>query len=381
MALERVTVALTRSARRLYFRGVSYRPGRRDYLFVSGPGGDARRYRCDHQAEQLRHAGSSADVGFHDELDLAQLAPRYRTIVLYRVPWDAKVERLLAAASARDTRVVADIDDLVFDRPRIRLIDGIVAQGPEVQRAAEDRAQRLAQTLRAVERAVVSTAPLREAVTPLNEKVVVAHNAVSARMVHMAQRARRRKSRTVEGAVVAYLSGTATHDRDFLEAADALLWALERYRSLRFWSIGYLRIDDRFDRYADRIVRIPYRTWRRLPQILAVIDISLAPLERDNDFTDAKSCLKYLEAGIMGVPTIATPTSDFRRAIEHDANGLLANDPDDWREAIGRLVESRELRERLGNAALDDVVTRHTTVKRARETAVAFAASEPNLVR
>jgi glycosyltransferase involved in cell wall biosynthesis len=374
-----VATALERSRRGLYFRGAAYRRGRKDYLFVSGPGGDARRYRCDHQAEALRIAGATADVGYHDELDLESLVGRYRTIVLYRVPWDAKVAAALQAARMRGTRVLADIDDLVFDPAKIGLIHGVVAEGPEAVRGAERRAEALAQTLTSVDGVTVSTEPLRAATLALNPSVTLVHNSVSAKMVELAERTQR-SAKAQDVTVVAYLSGTATHDRDFLEAADAVLAALDSDRAVRFCAVGFLNLDDRFEQYGERVVRVPYQPWRRLPGILANVDISLAPLEVGNEFTNAKSCLKYLEASLVGVPTIASPTADFRRVIDSEANGLLARTSNEWREAIAQLVASPERSTKLGSTSRSDVLAAHTTAARALDTHRTFeAAATPAL--
>lgn len=47
---------------------------------------------------------------------------------------------------------------------------------------------------------------------------------------------------------------------------------------------------------------------------MALSVINLAPLEANNDFTDYQSELKIFEAAAMGVPTIASPTTPFRRS-------------------------------------------------------------------
>src|SRR5262249_54642540 len=88
-------------------------------------------------------------------------------------------------------------------------------------------------------------------------------------------------------------------------------------------------------------------------------------LEPDNRFTEGKSELKYFEAGLLELPTIASDIPAYRVAITHGRNGLLCNDEKEWFKALETLVGDRELRMRLGGRARQDVLVRYTTRSRA----------------
>src|SRR5690606_18354725 len=88
-----------------------------------------------------------------------------------------------------------------------------------------------------------------------------------------------------------------------------------------------------------RLVRTPMRPWWELPDVLRDVDVNLAPLAPGGRFNEAKSAIKWLEAALVGTPTIATPTQPFREAIEPGVTGLLATTHDEWVEALGRLVD------------------------------------------
>ena len=55
-------------------------------------------------------------------------------------------------------------------------------------------------------------------------------------------------------------------------------------------------------------------------------DIALAPLEMGNIFCRAKSEIKFVEAGALGLPVVASDIAPFRDSITPGEDGFLAAD-------------------------------------------------------
>jgi glycosyltransferase involved in cell wall biosynthesis len=336
----------------------------------------ATRYRCDHQAEQLELLGLTSDTATPAE-DLGAVVDRYDSFVLYRVAWRDELAAFIDEVRQRGKPLVFDTDDLVFEASLVRYL-AFLDKWPEPERRAQsERFQGYRRTLEACDGATVSTEPLAEHARRHVGQVNVAFNVVSREMIRRAEWVRRLRSAANQrdAVVLAYLSGTRTHDRDFLEAAEGVLWALESYPHVRFVAVGKLTLDERFDSWGSRVVRVPLQPWRKLPKVLSKIDVNLAPLEPDNPITACKSCAKYLEAGLLGVPTIASPRPDFARVIDHGRNGLLAEGFAEWQDALRRVIESPDERRALGADAHADVRANHTTSVRPASLAAALGFS------
>jgi glycosyltransferase involved in cell wall biosynthesis len=379
VTIRRLSATFERAFRtsRSNFRGpdeVTFVPkGRSDVLFLFDETGPWTRYRCDHQAEQLSFAGLSCDVVQTTAVDLDRVLGHYDAIVLSRVPWRREIAALRHHARLRGTVVVFDTDDLLFE-PELDRFFAFLDREPEIAR--EGWVATLGgyrETLRAADAALVATEPLGRHAQRHLRHVDVSFNAVSEEMVRRARVAMSEaREKSAQDVVIAYLSGTPTHDRDFREAADAIMWILQTYPNARLLVVGKLTLDARFGQFEGRVEHLPKQPWDALPGILARVDVNLAPLERANPFTECKSCVKYLEAGLLGVPTIASRRPDFERVIAHGHNGLLADTPDEWRAALRFLIESSDSRRMIGQHAHEDVHANRTTRARASDLAASF---------
>ena len=66
-----------------------------------------------------------------------------------------------------------------------------------------------------------------------------------------------------------------------------------------------------------------------------------------------------MEAGLVRVPTIASPISAYKYAIQSGENGWLAESNQDWETSLSKLVENIGLRKQMGDQAYQDVITRY----------------------
>lgn len=339
---------------------------RKAFAFVSGCPGGAYRYRCEHPAEQLRLRGYSVDVLPPDELPWTQLLEGYQVVVCHRVPHTPEFERFTREAAIRNVRVVFDTDDVVF-APEIENQIAALDDLSVSERALWlDGVERYRRSLQLCDRVMVSTPGLRRSISErFDLEPALTRNCASDQMVFDAEAAlaNRPRERAANGSPVrvAYLSGTATHERDFAECVDGLEAILRQDPSVELVLVGHIRVPEKLKAFQSRIEQVPLMPWQDLPKLYAEIDINLAPLEPDNEFTEGKSELKYFEAALLRVPTLASPVGGLRDAIEHGENGFLCDTPDAWRSALTRLVGDPALRERIGAAAYDHSQRRYTT--------------------
>jgi glycosyltransferase involved in cell wall biosynthesis len=340
--------------------------GRR-VVFVSGVRGDTRRYRTIHPCEQLRQAGIDAVVSHVTDGALPRLIARAEVVVFHRVANDPYIEAQIRSLRRRGALALFDADDLTFDPQAFQWIDSPDFRDPVRARLYQEDLRRNQATLALCDACLTSTDFLARRIQNLGKPARVHRNGFSLEMLARSEQAFRERSAAGERTVIGYASGTLTHNKDFSLIRPALQRVLAGHPRAELWIAGALDPGGGWEGMGERIRRLPLVPWRELPAILAQFDVNLAPLVSDNPFAQSKSEIKFMEAALVRVPTIASPIEAFSLAICSGKNGFLAESEAEWEEALGWWIDNGDERRRIASQAYSDAIAGYHPSHRAEQ--------------
>ncbi len=329
-------------------------------LYLADRADGPYRYRCLQACEQLRQDGVRCNVMRSNDPAVLDAISAYSVVVLFRLPFGAEVEAIASRARAAGTRLVFDVDDLVFDPACADLMPFRSRYSKAAWEAAYGQKLRaLYRTFQTCDLALVSTQALAEHAERLGKPARVHPNLVPPLYLTMARRIARTRGVLRQAPTLGYFSGSDTHDADFASIVPPLRKLMVARRDARLLICGYLDQSPALRGVEAGIVRVPYTSYKVYPWALGACHVSLAPLATLNAFTDGKSALKFFEAGALGIPTIASPAREFEHAIEHGVTGWLAESESDWHDALSEALDP-SVSERVGAAAREAVLARHS---------------------
>lgn len=361
------------------------RVGSGDILFIASGVGDSARYRCHHIAEALSFHSFKVSVTTQDNPFLLRYAERFSVFVFHRTRWTPRVERFVDVLKNRKKTVLFDTDDLVFDEV---LFKQTAAYG--AMNALEKKQYERGIGIEFLESSFVaaistSTAFLAEKLRIFGKPIFVVPNRLSEEDVRKAEGIQKQesgmKNKEVSKSilcpvVIGYFSGSTGHDRDFATVARVLAELLKAHSNVRLFVAGPLTLPKMLMHFEERITRVSYAPRAEHFKNLASVDINIAPLEIGDPFCEAKSELKFFEAGIVGVPTVASATVTFCEAIIDGVDGYVATSENEWREKLDRLISDRELRKSMGANARETTLCRYTTRNASSDEYIAFLKSK-----
>ena len=337
-------------------------------LIVSGIGGAPFIYRCLNLKELLSYFGyHRVTCKYVQELVPSIDAKEYEIIILNRPFKSPKIIELINLCKKKGNTLIYSTDDLVTDHDveNYLRLDKYMSISELAQfHEGVDWNIDLIKSMNAV---IVSTEYLKSQLIVFNKRVFVLENALNERQLEKAERLRPEsieKRRDRNEIIIGYFSGWPhDHDYDFNVIADPLYKIIAKYEYIKLRIVGHLEIEERFSAFGDRIEPMDFVPFEVLPKYISDVDINLAPLE-PNPHKLSKSSVKYLEAALFNVPTIASDLEPYNGVITHLENGILCSNSQEWLRNLRLLVEDTSLRNKIGERAYSKVMSEHTTIVR-----------------
>ncbi len=345
-------------------------PSKAMVLYVSAGVGASGLYRCFHQAEELRENGISASVIVQGSPFFSQkLISKFSVFVIqFRVIFDDKMAQFIKEIKRQKKEIIFEVDDLLFDKKYYHQANYFKKVGRLESNAYDQYQKGMGEDIltdEAVKVCIASTEFIAKKLREKQKEVFVSTNKISLKDWYFCQKIIQKQNNLIkikrEKITIGYFSGTKSHDRDFETISMVLTKLLKKFSFLELVLMGPLKISKQLEPFSSQIKLIPFSSRKKYFKELAKIDINLAPLETGNPFCEAKSELKFIEAGAVSKPTVASATETFSKAIQDSYDGFLAQNLQEWTIKIEKLIKNEKLRRTMGKAAQRKVFENYTT--------------------
>lgn len=321
----------------------------RKIIIVNGEKDSASILYRSHAAERcLKRLGLAVDVHETDSLNNVSLID-VSACLFVRTPLTPEVGLFIDRLKSANVATLADFDDLVFRPDLLHLIDGINYLSDIERQQFTERTFQYQEMIKVSDCVVVTTLPLARMVAFYNKQVRVIRNYPLEVTKNISFNFGDTKHNT-DKFVIGYYSGTLTHQTDFRQCSNALATLMKKRSDVELRIVGKINMTEfsELEELKPRIRRIPLMSYEDMISDLGGCDLNIAPLEVGNAFCECKSELKYFDAALMRVPTIASPTIPFNAAIRHGTNGYLANTQNDWSNCFETLLHDKSAIKQVG---------------------------------
>ena len=319
------------------------------------------RYRVLNKAEQLRKHGFEVKVVNLSEFELTQ-AQNASHIIIYRSPISPELLRLCHLAKDYGKPIFFDIDDLVFDTLYTDQLSYTKGLPHHEKEKYDANVRNYGYMLKNCDGAITSTNQLQKELKKYQSKVLLNRNLASDELISISSQFLKDYSHVSDVVKIGYFSGSISHNENFELIKPAIKQLLKKYSNVQLHIVGILDIPKDMKPFENQIVTHDYVDWDKLPVLISEVDINLAPLV-DSIFNRAKSEIKWIEAALVKVPTVASKIGAFSDMVIDGETGLLATD-DQWFDKLEALVLSPELRQNLAESAYRAVLENCTLSKK-----------------
>ena len=258
---------------------------------------------------------------------------------------------------SREMRAIVDMDDDFMQVPKWNPAAQNYKPGTEAYQAGIYH-------LRTAEMVTVSTETLKKRFAPHSHQIRVIPNLIDpedwAGLPTDPSRSADPSLRVLYGGASGHY-GDLDAAREGIESmirSQPVPWRLVCFGALPAW------LHDLAKELPGRVVPLPWIPFRDYPQAVAWggFDLAIAPLV-EHPFNQTKSNIKWLEAGIQGIPFMCSDVGPYQTDIPAGCAMKVANTPAQWATGLRDLLTDKYLRSQFVRAAREAVLDSFTLDK------------------
>ena len=340
----------------------------KDVLFISGTSeaslNQVYRYRILHEIEQLNAGYLTVSEQFYENIN-PHIVRNFRIIIFSRCPWTPKIDEAISIAKSLNKTILFEIDDLVFDT-KYSDSNTFVQKHLSLSEKSlyNNGVSLMGKTLSLCQGAITTTKYLASALQNYTPKIFINYNVPNEEMWKLSLAAiesKKSKQENDNEIIIGYFSGSDSHNYDFNMITPVLCKILENNKNVKLLIVGHLDLPNDLNKFSKQIIKKPFIDWRELIKALSSVDINLAPLE-NNIFNKAKSEIKWVEASMVKVPTIASNMGIFKDVVINQMTGILCDTNDDWYKELENLIKDKNLRHNIAENAFNVCKEKYNTL-------------------
>ncbi len=332
-----------------------------EVVMVSGErGSPGHEYRVVNYAQAWEGLGVKVVVTDPEELhgNLTVL-DEARILIIWRAQYGAAIKNIVDHAREKDVMIIYDVDDYMFDpgMAEAETIDAIRSNGYTPSEVKVHYAL-IRSAIQLADLCTCTTQELAKSLMQIGKKAFVLPNGYSGKVLERSIRLVAGRGSGDGRIRIGYAGGTLTHQKDLEAAMPAIVQIMKEYPQTLLTVFRGTVLLEEFPGLMEMHDRVEVRElvpFHRMQEEISRFDINIAPLE-DSDYCNAKSELKFFEAALVRIPTIASSTPPFRKAISYEKNGFIARTADDWLRYLRLLVSHPGIRKEVGLNAFHSVL-------------------------
>jgi len=309
-------------------------------------------YRIINPLEKLDNSTVNGEFAFGSEnrIEIAkEIGEKADVMVIKYVDSFAAANHILTIRDVLGIKLLVDIDDNVFEVHPHNYAYKDTNKDTEAYKV-------FGYLFSEADGLICSTEPLAEYMRRYNPNVTVIQNAVDPAIWDVPV-----VKNDTDRVKIGWVYGP-THAQDVPVMLPVVKEIIKKYPNVDFYHIGWKDAD--FDHFDRQHTVFGTNGYKEFPEFLAGLgmDILVAPLI-DDEFNKSKSNIKWMEAAMCEIPMVASAVAPYSDSITHGKDGMLAKTTREWIASLSGLIDDKQKRVKMGQAAKKNVLAKYSIEK------------------